>query len=193
MQSENNPEDEHGGTRNISFAKELYIEQEDFMEEPPKKYFRLAPGAKVRLKNAYIIQCDEVIKNEDGTIKELRCSYIENSRSGSDTSGIAVKGTIHWVATHNALPIKVKLYDRLFAVENVEEQEGDFKDYINANSLQEVTAYAEAGLANATASQHFQFIRKGYFVLDSDSSPSQLVFNKTVGLKDSWAKAINKA
>jgi len=188
LESENNSEDENSGNRQISFSRELYIEGEDFMEVPAKKYFRLAPGQMVRLKSAYIIKCDEVVKDKDGKISELRCSYIPESKSGSDTSGINVKGTIHWVSIPHALPIETRLYDRLFKVENLGEAEGDFKDYLNSDSLQVHTAYAEGSLASAKMNERFQFIRKGYFTLDSDSTDKKLVFNRTVTLRDMWTK-----
>jgi len=187
--SENNPEDENGGERNVPFSKEIYIEKEDFMEVAPKKYFRLAPGQMVRLKSAYIIQCDEVIKDADGNITQLNCSYIPNSKSGNDTSGINVKGTLHWVSVAKALPIEVRLYDRLFTEENVAAAEGDFKEYINKDSLQVLPiAYAEPSLAEATLNERYQFIRKGYFSLDKESTKDKLIFNRTVTLKDTWAK-----
>ena len=190
--SENNPEDEHGGERNVPFSKEIYIEKDDFMEVAPKKYFRLAPGQMVRLKSAYIIQCDEVIKDAEGNIIQLNCSYIPNSKSGSDTSGINVKGTLHWVNVATAVPMEVRLYDRLFTEENVGAAEGDFKEYINKESLQVLpVAYAEPSLAEATLNERYQFIRKGYFCLDKESTKEKLVFNRTVTLKDTWAK-VNK-
>ena len=190
--SENNPEDENGGERNVPFSKEIYIEREDFMEVAPKKYFRLAPGQMVRLKSAYIIKCDEVIKDEAGNILQLNCSYIPESKSGSDTSGINVKGTLHWVSVATALPIEVRLYDRLFTEENVGAAEGDFKEYMNKDSLQTLPiAYGEPSLGEATLQERYQFIRKGYFCLDKDSAKDKLVFNRTVTLKDTWAK-VNK-
>jgi glutaminyl-tRNA synthetase len=190
--SENNPEDENGGEREVPFSKEIYIEKEDFMEVAPKKYFRLAPGQMVRLKSAYIIKCDEVIKDAEGNITQLNCSYIPNSKSGSDTSGINVKGTLHWVSVAKALPIEVRLYDRLFTEENLAAAEGDFKEYINKDSLQVIpTAYAEPSLAGATLNERYQFIRKGYFCLDKESAKEKLIFNRTVTLKDTWAK-VNK-
>jgi len=190
--SENNPEDENGGERNVPFSKEIYIEKDDFMEVAPKKYFRLAPGQMVRLKSAYIIQCDEVIKDGEGNITQLNCSYIPNSKSGSDTSGINVKGTLHWVNVATAVPMEVRLYDRLFTEENVGAAEGDFKEYINKDSLQVLpVAYAEPSLAEATLNERYQFIRKGYFCLDKESTKEKLVFNRTVTLKDTWAK-VNK-
>ena len=187
VMSENNPEDPNGGEREIPFSNELYIEREDFMENPPKKYFRLAPGQMVRLKSAYIIQCDEVIKDAAGNITEIRCSYLPNSKSGQDTSGVNVKGTLHWVSVKHAITTELRLYDRLFQVEDPSSEEGDFKDYINPQSLQTIQgAYAEPALKTAKFGEAYQFIRKGYFVLDKDSSTSGMVFNRTVGLKDGW-------
>ena len=187
VMSENNPEDPNGGEREIPFSNELYIEREDFMENPPKKYFRLAPGQMVRLKSAYIIQCDEVIKDAAGNITEIRCSYLPNSKSGQDTSGVNVKGTLHWVSVKHAISTELRLYDRLFQVEDPSSEEGDFKDYINPQSLQTIQgAYAEPALKTAKFGEAYQFIRKGYFVLDKDSSTSGMVFNRTVGLKDGW-------
>jgi len=187
--SENNPEDPKSGTREIPFSGTLYIEREDFMENPPKKYFRLAPGQMVRLKSAYIIKCDEVVKDENGIVHEIRCTYIPESRSGADTSGINVKGTLHWVSVQQATTIEIRLYDRLFKVEDPSTEEGDFKDYINPNSLQILkTAYAEPSLIKAKFDERYQFIRKGYFTLDKDTSASRLVFNRTVTLKDTWVK-----
>ncbi len=192
MTSENNPEDENVTVREMPFSREIYIEQEDFMEVPAKKYFRLAPGQMVRLKNAYIIRCDNFVKNANGEITELQCSYIPESRSGSDTSGISVKGTIHWVSISHAVPVEARLYDRLFKVENVGEAEGDFKDYINADSLQLAKAYAEPAMLTASLDDRFQFLRKGYFCLDQDSTKDKLVFNRTVTLRDMWAKEVKK-
>ena len=193
LKSENNPEDPDGGERDIPFSNEIYIEREDFMENPPKKYFRLAPGQMVRLKSAYIIKCDEVIKDEKGNITELHCTYIPESKSGHDTSGIHVKGTLHWVSVKHAIAVEVREYDRLFKVEDPSSEEGDFKDYINPDSLKVVkAAFAEPSLKNAKFEERYQFIRKGYFTLDKDSSTSGMVFNKTVGLKDSWKPQTSK-
>lgn len=190
---EDNPEDPASGSREIPFGKELYIEREDFMENPPKKFFRLFPGGMVRLKHAYIIKCEEAIKDEAGNITELRCTYIPESKSGSDTSGINVKGTLHWVAVQNAITAEVRLYDRLFQVEDPSSEEGDFKEYINQNSLQTVkTAYAEPALRNAKMNERYQFLRKGYFTLDTKDTYARLVFNRTVTLKDTWAKEQKK-
>ena len=193
INSENNPEDSNGGHREIPFSKELYIEQEDFMEFPAKKYFRLAPGQMVRLKSAFIIKCDEVVKDAAGNIVELHCTYLPESRSGFDTSGIQVKGTLHWVSIAHAITAEVRLYDRLFKVADVANAEGDFKDHINEHSLEVVqNAYAEPDLQNATLNNRYQFIRKGYFCLDSESTADKLVFNRTVTLKDGWAKEMKK-
>jgi glutaminyl-tRNA synthetase len=190
---EDNPEDATSDSREIPFGKELYIERDDFMENPPKKYFRLFPGGMVRLKHAYIIKCEEVIKDEDGNITELHCSYIPESKSGSDTSGINVKGTLHWVAVQNAITAEVRLYDRLFQVEDPSSEEGDFKEYINESSLQTIkTAYAEPALRNAKMNERYQFLRKGYFTLDTKDTYARLIFNRTVTLKDTWAKEQKK-
>jgi len=193
LEGENNPEDENSGSREIPFGKELYIEREDFMENPPKKFFRLFPGGMVRLKYAYIIRCDEVIKDDKGNVTELHCTYIPESKSGHDTSGINVKGTLHWVELTNAITAEVRLYDRLFKVEDPSSEEGDFKDYINPDSLQTITtAYAEPALKNARINERYQFLRKGYFTLDNKDTYARLVFNRTVTLKDAWAKEQKK-
>jgi glutaminyl-tRNA synthetase len=185
MASENNPEDHSSGDREMQFSSEIYIEREDFMENPPKKFFRLSPGGMVRLKAAYIIKCEEVIKNPDGSIRELRCTYVPNSRSGSDTSGVAVKGVIHWVDVKSAVPIEIRQYERLFTAEDMNAAEGEFKDHINPNSLRIVKGFAEASLSKATLADRYQFIRLGYFCLDPDSTSNNLVFNRTVTLRDS--------
>ena len=193
LHSENNPEDPNGGTREVPFIKEIFVERDDFMEEPSKKYFRLAPGQMVRLKSAYIIKCDDFVKDANGNVTELHCSYIPESKSGSDTSGIHVKGTLHWVSAAHAIPAEVRLYDRLFHVEDVAGAEGDFKDYINTESLTVVPhAYAEPALLQDSMGVGFQFLRKGYFCADKDSKATKLVFNRTVGLKDTWAKEVKK-
>jgi len=193
MKSEDNPEDKSTTHREIPFSNELYIEREDFMENPSKKYFRLAPRQMVRLKSAYIIKCEEVIKDENGNITEVRCTYIPESRSGADTSGIHVKGTLHWVSVKHAINIQVRLYDRLFKVDNPSNEEGNFKDYINPDSLHVIkTAYAEPSLKNAKFDERYQFLRKGYFCLDKDTSEEAMVFNRTVTLRDTWAKEQKK-
>lgn len=185
LKTENNPEDPNAGEREMQFSSEIYIEREDFMEVPPKKFFRLSPGGMVRLKAAYIIKCEEVIKNSDGTVKELRCTYVPESRSGSDTSGIAVKGVIHWVDAARSIPIEIREYERLFTVEDMGAAEGEFKNYLNPNSLTVRTGYAEASLLQAAQGEHFQFMRQGYFCLDPDSTAEKPVFNRTVTLRDS--------
>ncbi|MFY7861210.1 MAG: glutamine--tRNA ligase, partial [Chitinophagales bacterium] len=186
---ENNPEDEQSGVRFVPFSNKLWVEREDFKEEMEKKWFRLAPGAMVRLKGAYIVKCTDFKKDAQGNITEIICEYIPESKSGNDSSGIQVKGTIHWVSQTNAAVAEVRLYDRLFQVENPMSEEGDFLDYINPNSLQIISkAYIEPSLSNAKTGQAFQFIRKGYFVLDKNSTSDNLTFNRTVTLKDNWAK-----
>ena len=193
LASEDNPEDATAGTRNLPFSNELYIEREDFMEEPPKKYFRLAPGKMVRLKSAYIIRCDEVIKDDAGNISAIHCSYIPESKSGSDTSGLKVQGTLHWVSTRHAINCEVRMYDRLFNAEDPSNEERDFKEYINPDSLQIIkNAYAEPDLMKAKFDERYQFIRKGYFCLDKESSEEKMIFNRTVTLKDAWAKEVKK-
>ncbi|MCL4160910.1 UNVERIFIED_CONTAM: hypothetical protein GTU68_052797 [Idotea baltica] len=187
----NNPEDTSGKTRIIPFSKTIYIEREDFMEDAPKKYFRLAPGKDVRLKNAYIIHCEEVIKDEAGEIHELICTYYPDSKSGSDTSGVKVKGVIHWVSVEHALPARVRLYDRLFDVEEPDGQKdgSTYLDHINPASLEIIEkVFVEPSLKAAIAFDQFQFMRKGYFNLDPDSTADQLIFNRTVPMRDSWAK-----
>jgi glutaminyl-tRNA synthetase len=190
LASENNPEDPASGSRDMPFSREIYIEREDFMEVPIKKYFRLAPGQMVRLKSAYIIKCEEVIKDSNGNVTELRCTYVPESKSGSDVSGIAVKGVIHWVSVPHALAVEVRLYDRLFMVEDLNQIEDDFKNHLNPESLKVLPRiYAEPALANAKLEDRFQFIRTGYFCLDADSTKDKLIFNRTVTLRDMWAKA----
>jgi glutaminyl-tRNA synthetase len=190
LMAENNPEAEDGGgQRDLPFSRELWIEREDFKINPEKKYFRLAPGLMVRLKHAYIVKCEDYDMDENGRITEIRCTYLPESKSGQDTSGVHVKGTMHWVSTKHAIPVEVRNYDRLFHVENPSSEEGDFKEYINPNSLEVVTtAMAEPSLRFAQPDDKFQFIRKGYFCPDPDFTPEQPVFNRTVQLKDSWTK-----
>ena len=189
LHGENNPEVEGGeGGRDIPFSRELWIEREDFMEEAPKKFFRLGPGLMVRLKNAYIIKGESCVKDAEGNITEIHCTYIPESKSGNDTSGINVKGTIHWVSLAHAATAEVRLYDRLLKVEDPNEEEGDFKEYLNPDSLKVITAYLEPDMAKAEAGEGYQFIRKGYFCLDKTSTADKLVFNRTVTLKDGWVK-----
>ncbi|MFD2285354.1 glutamine--tRNA ligase/YqeY domain fusion protein [Pedobacter petrophilus] len=188
---ENNPEAEDGGgTRIIPFSNELWIEREDFMEVPAKKWFRLAPGTMVRLKFAYIVKCEDFVKDENGNVTEIHCTYIPESKSGNDTSGINVKGTIHWVSAQHAKTAEIRLYDRLFTSETPDAEEGDFKDYLNPESLTVLpSVYIEPALADADLDGRYQFIRKGYFCLDRDSTADKLVFNRTVTLKDTFKKA----
>lgn len=189
LPSENNPENPLAGSRDMPFSRELYIDREDFMEIPIKKYFRLAPGQMVRLKSAYIIKCDDVIKDSAGGVKELRCTYVPESKSGADVSGIAVKGVIHWVSVLHAIEIEVRLYDRLFVAEDLNQIDDDFKNHLNPDSLKVLPKiYAEPALASAKLEERFQFIRTGYFCLDQDSTAGHLVFNRTVTLRDIWAK-----
>ena len=189
---ENNPEVEGGGgTRILPFSKALWIERDDFREEAAKKYFRLAPGLMVRLKHAYIIKCTGFKKDNVGNVSEIYADYIPESKSGHDTSGINVKGTIHWVSVMNAYSAEVRLYDRLFKVENPGNVEGDFKDYINPDSLKVLSnVYIEPALKTAKFEERYQFLRKGYFCLDESSSEDNLVFNRTVTLKDTFAKEV---
>ena len=192
LTSENGP-DESLGHRSIPFGRELWIEREDFMEEAAKKWFRLAPGAMVRLKSAYIIKCESFQKDNDGNVTAIHCTYIPESKSGQDTSGISVKGTIHWVSVEHAATAEVRLYDRLFKSENPAAEEGDFKEYMNPDSLHIINnAYIEPSLSTANLEDRFQFIRKGYFCLDKDSTSEKLVFNRTVTLKDAWSKEVKK-
>lgn len=188
LTAENGP-DETMGTRSIPFSNTLWIEREDFMEVPAKKWFRLAPGSVVRLKNAYIVKCESFEKNDNGDISTIYCSYYPESKSGNDTSGISVKGTIHWLSAAHAATAEIRLYDRLFKVENPSAEEGDFKSFINPDSLTIIPkAYIEPSLTKVNLDDRFQFIRKGYFCLDKDSTPEKLVFNRTVTLKDTWGK-----
>ncbi len=191
LEAENNPEEEVMTYRKVPFSKEIYIEREDFQEEANKKFFRLTLGTEVRLKNAYIIKGENVIKDSDGNITEIHCTYDEDSRSGSGTeaSQRKVKGTIHWVSIKDAVAAEVRIYDRLFTHENPDgDKDVDFKNYINPNSLQVITGFVEPSLQSAKNLDHFQFQRLGYFCVDKDSSSEKLVFNKTVGLRDTWAK-----
>lgn len=193
METGNNPEDESAGTRQIPFSRELYIEREDFMEDAPKKFFRMTPGQEVRLKSAYIVKCTGCKKNKDGNIDEIYCEYDEMTKSGMPESSRKVKGTLHWVSAAQAIKAEVRLYDRLFSVENPSADPRDFRELLNPDSLKVLTnCYVEPSLQNAKALDHFQFQRIGYFNIDPDSTPDHLVFNRTVSLKDSWAKEQNK-
>ncbi len=190
----NNPEDELAGYREVPFSREIYIERSDFMEVPPKKYFRLSPGKEVRLRYAYLIRCDEVIKNERGEIEELRCSYDPMSKGGQSSDGRKVKGVIHWVSTPHAKEAEIHLFDRLFTRESLDDiEEGkSFKDYLNPTSLVTIKGYVEPSLDGAAPGSKYQFERIGYFCVDKDSSVTKPVFNRTVTLKDSWSKIVTK-
>lgn len=195
VQMENNPEDPQSGTHTMPFTRELYIEREDFMENPPKKFFRLAPGGEVRLKGAYIIKCTDVIKDAEGNITEIHCTYDPDTLSGMPGSMRKVKGTLHWVSASQAIDATVRMYDRLFSVENpAEEKDRDFRELLNPDSLKVVTGVKiEPYLAqNATPGAHFQFQRIGYFTPDKDSTADALVFNRTIALKDTWEKEQKK-
>ncbi|MEN9336925.1 MAG: Glutamine--tRNA ligase [Bacteroidota bacterium] len=195
LDAENNPEAEVMTYRQLPFSKELYIERDDFKEEADKKFFRLTLGTEVRLKNAYIIKGESVVKDADGNITEIHCTYDADSKSGSgsEASMRKVKGTIHWVSTAHALEAEVRIYDRLFTHENPDgDKEVDFKTYINPNSLQVITGYMEPSLKNAQSGTQYQFQRLGYFCVDTDSTYENLIFNKTVGLRDTWAKIESK-
>lgn len=190
----NNPEDETQGTREIPFSRELYIEREDFMIDPPRKFFRLGVGRSVRLKNAYIITCEGYQTDESGNITEVHCKYYPNSKSGEDTSGIKAKGTLHFVSIPHAIDAEIRLYDRLFLDENpAGHKDRDYMEFINPKSLEIIpAAKLEPSLKTAQAGERFQFMRKGYFVADPDSTADQLVFNRTITLKDGWAKTQKK-
>jgi glutaminyl-tRNA synthetase len=195
LDAENSQEDASLGFRKVPFSKELYIEREDFQEEANKKFFRLTLGTEVRLKNAYIIKGESVINDADGNITEIHCTYDEDSKSGSGTeaSQRKVKGTIHWVSIQHAIEAEVRIYDRLFTHENPDgDKEVDFKEYINPNSLEVITGYLEPSLQSAKDGDRFQFQRLGYYCVDKDSNSEKLVFNKTVGLRDTWAKIENQ-
>jgi len=192
LETDNNPENPSMGTRKIPFSRVIYIEQEDFMENPPKKFFRLAPGREIRLKSAYIIKCERVVKDEQtGKILELHCTYDPESKSGGVNSGRKVKGTSHWVSAAHALKAEVRLYDQLFQVENPDnEADGaDFKAHLNPNSLERLTGcLVEPSLADAQPGNRYQFLRQGYFCVYPDSTKETLVLNRIVSLRDTWAK-----
>ncbi len=192
MESINNPEDESKGKRKMPFSKTLFIEREDFMENPPDKFFRLAPGREVRLKAAYIIRCESVVKDpETGEITEIHCTYDPQTKSGMPESNRKVKGTLHWVSAKQAVKAEIRLYDRLFTKENPDESEEEksYKDYLNPDSLKTITAMIEPAVLTAGILDKYQFERLGYFSVDKDSTPGNLVFNRVVPLRDSWAKA----
>ncbi|TRX61453.1 glutamine--tRNA ligase/YqeY domain fusion protein [Fulvivirga sp. M361] len=189
----NNPEDESAGTRKLPFSNEIFIERADFMEDPPRKFFRLGPGREVRLKYAYIIKCEDFKKDGDGNITEIICTYDPDSKSGQDTSGKKVKGTLSWVSAKHAETVEVRLYDRLFKTENLNEIEDDFLNHLNTDSLSTLdNVKVEPSLKNAQAGSRFQFERQGYFVVDQDSGDTKKIFNRTVTLRDNWAKQSRK-
>lgn len=195
VEMDNNPEEENGGTHAMPFTKEIYIERDDFMENPPKKYFRMTPGAEVRLKGAYIVKCTGLKKDDEGNILEIYCEYDPETRSGMPGSMRKVKGTLHWVSAEHAIDATVRLYDRLFDVENpAAEADRDFREMLNPESLKVVTGVKiEPFLAeNAQVGNRFQFQRIGYFTPDYDSTPDNIIFNRTIALKDSWEKAQKK-
>ena len=187
----NHPGDETAGTREVPFTRELWIEQDDFMEVPAPKYFRLKPGGEVRLKYAFIIKCDEVVKDSTGRVVEVRCTADLDSRSGGANAGRKIKGTIHWVSATDAVEAEVRLYDRLFTVPEPD-ADGDFKSQLNPNSLEVVTAKCESSMKEADPKVRYQFERLGYFALDPDTAPGKLVINRTITLKDTWAKDAKK-
>ncbi len=193
LESEINPEDTASGKRTVPFSKTIYIDAEDFKEVPPKKYHRLYPGNEVRLKSAYIIKCEEAIKNDKGEIIELHCTYDPETKSGSSSTR-SVKGTIHWVSAQHAINAEVRLYDRLFTVEDPDaDTDKDFKEFINPHSLDILNdCLVEPSLASAKSGDKFQFIRHGYFCVDPLSTENKLVFNRTVSLRDTWAKIEKK-
>lgn len=189
LETENNPEDPEAGTRSLPFTRTLWIERDDFMENPPPKYFRLSPGGLTRLKSAYIIQCDEVVKDAQGEVVELKCTYVPESKSGEDTSGLKPKSTIHWLSADRAIPAEIRLYDRLFSVEDPANDERDLLELINPDSLTIVQkAMVEPALKETKPGDKYQFMRLGYFTTDPDSTTDHLVFNRTVTLKDNWKK-----
>jgi glutaminyl-tRNA synthetase len=191
-----NPEDPDAGKRVVPFSRELYIEREDFMEDPPPKFYRLAPGREVRLRAAYFVKCDEVVKDADGNVTELRCTYDPATRGGDSPDGRKVKATLHWVSAAHALETEVRLYDNLLTVANAGDipEDKDFTDYLNPQSMEIIEhAFIEPGVEDAAPGTHYQFERLGYFTVDPDSTPEKPVFNRTVSLKDEWAKVQQKA
>jgi glutaminyl-tRNA synthetase len=191
MEAVNNPEDPEAGTRMLPFSKVLYIEQDDFREEPPPKYHRLYPGNEVRLRYAYFVTCTSVVKDpETGEVTEVHCTYDPATRGGDSPDGRRVKSTIHWVSARHALPAEIRLYDRLFTVENPDSD--SFKEYLNPDSLEVLASFVEPSLENAKPGFTFQFERQGYFCVDKDGTPEKLVINRTVPLKDTWAKIEKK-
>lgn len=194
LEAVNNPENEDAGKRQISFSRELYIERDDFMEDPPKKYFRLSVGKEVRLRYAYFVTCTDVIKDDDGNVTEIHCTYDPDTKGGKSNDGRKVKGTIHWVNAADAIPAEIRLYDRLFQEASPEDvpDGSDYKEGLNPDSLEVKIAFVEPSLISSNIGDKFQFERKGYFVVDDDSTSENLVFNRIVGLRDSWAKISSK-
>jgi len=194
MDAVNNPEDASAGTRKVPFSKELYIEREDFMEDPPRKFFRLAPGREVRLRYGYLITCTDVVRDAEGRITELRCTYDPQTRGGTTPDGRKVKATLHWVSARHALDFEVRLYDRLFSREDPEgDADADFTTFVNPDSLRvRRGCKAETSVANFRPGDRFQFERIGYFTPDSDSQPDAIVLNRTITLRDTWAKISGK-
>ena len=192
--AENNPEDPDAGTRMLPFGRELYIERDDFMTDPPKKYFRLGPDRNVRLKNAYIIHCHDFVTDDHGVVTEIHCTYYPDSKSGEDTSGVKAKGTLHWVSIPHAARAEIRHYDTLFTEpEPTSHEDKDFLEFLNPNSMEIIhDAALEPSLLETDGVQHFQFMRQGYYVSDPDSNPQGLIFNRVVGLRDSWAKKMGK-
>lgn len=194
IEADNNPEDPEAGKRMVPFSKEIFIERSDFMEDPPRKYFRLSPGKEVRLKHAYYITCTEVVRDGDGEVKEIHCTYDPESRGGGSPDGRKVKGTLHWVSAKHAVKAEVRIYDNLFLKENPDDvEEGqDFTSGLNPDSLKVVEAMVEPSIEGAEVGSRYQFLRQGYYCIDSDSKPESIVFNQIVGLRDSWAKSQKK-
>jgi glutaminyl-tRNA synthetase len=193
MDAVNNPEDSSAGTRKIPFSKVLYIEQEDFRETPPPKYYRLFPGNEVRLRYAYFIKCTHVLKDDKGEVIEVHCTYDPTTRGGDSADGRRVKSTIHWVSAEHAKEAEIRMYDRLFTKEDPEEGEEGFLACLNPNSLQILTGYVEPHLASPEVGSRYQFERQGYFCTDADTTPDKPVFNLTVNLKDAWSKIEKKS
>ena len=184
----NNPEDETMGTRSVPFGREVYVERDDFMEDPPRRFYRLAPGREVRLRYACLITCTDVVKDEQGEIVEVHCTYDPDSRGGNAPDGRRVQGTIHWVSAAHAVPLEIRLYDNLFTESDPAGSDTDFLDLINHDSLEKITAMGEPALAAAKAGDRYQFERLGYFCADTDSKPGAPVFNRTTTLRDTWAR-----
>ena len=191
IEAQNHPQDPKMGTRQVPFGRELYVEREDFMEDPPRKFFRLTPGREVRLRYAYYVTCREAITDENDHVVELRCTYDPETKGGNAPDGRKVKATLHWVSAEHGVPAEVRLYDHLFQREDPG-AEGDFLDDLNPNSLTVESSYLEPALADCAPGEPVQFERQGYFCADSDSTPGKPVFNRTVALRDSWAKAKKK-